>query len=424
MSAKRSKVVKGSKGMTLTVYSYTTANGGSRWRFAWRDGKTWRYSTHKRKDDAENAAAERLEEIEGGGLVWSALPADRQEFLEKVQAAVPPGEEETVLAWLRSRGKSSGIVDAVGRFIEGKKSAAGELTPYLGTVKGALEEMSAHFAGRMVADLHHLELAEWWDARTAGRGWKLRRDIRAYLVMFWRWAQREGIAGTSPVTVAERLALVASEGMERRVLTTDELEDLLAAVDADYRAWVVLGAFAGLRPEEIAPAAAKRREKRGLRREEIDWRFSVLRLPACVSKVNRPRIVPMTAALKEGLAWAGIKAGQTGAVCAKNPSVNGETKRLGKLLFGGTWPKDVLRHSYGSYRNAIVRSLEQVAEEMGTSSTMLHRHYHNPQAEEEGTAWFEVRPQGDPIRSDGIEVNVMESENISSEKPRKTGESA
>lgn len=73
----------------------------------------------------------------------------------------------------------------------------------------------------------------------------------------------------------------------------------------------------------------------------------------------------------------------------------GETKRLGLILdqqFNRAtgWPSDALRHSYGTFRNAVLRNLSQVAEEMGTSETMLHRHYHNPKSAEEGAAWFSL----------------------------------
>jgi hypothetical protein len=141
-----------------------------------------------------------------------------------------------------------------------------------------------------------------------------------------------------------------------------------------------------------------------------------------VSKVRRARIIPMSDALKAGLEWAGIRSGQTGSVCGEYPAA--EIQRLGLKLFKTGWPKDALRHSYGSYRNAIVRSLEQVAEEMGTSVAMLHRHYHNPKAEAEGVEWFAVRPASDPMCSDGIEVNVAERENLPAGKRRKTKESA
>jgi hypothetical protein len=80
-------------------------------------------------------------------------------------------------------------------------------------------------------------------------------------------------------------------------------------------------------------------------------------------------------------------------MCEASPVHDKTLLMLGKKVFGGAWPKDCLRHSYGSYRNAIVRSLPQVAEEMGTSVDMLHRHYHNPRPAEEGEKWFELLPE-------------------------------
>lgn len=56
------------------------------------------------------------------------------------------------------------------------------------------------------------------------------------------------------------------------------------------------------------------------------------------------------------------------------------------------WPKDVLRHTYASYRNATLRNLAALAEEMGTSVRILEKHYHNPRAEAEGQQWFALRP--------------------------------
>ena len=427
MSAKRSKVIKGEKGMRLTVYPWAhPKTGASRWRFAWRDGDGWRYSTYKTKAEAEEGAAMRLAEIEEGGLVWSGLSDEWKEFLGKVRELVSEEDHADVLEYISARKKSAEISESVGRFLAWKIAAAGEKTPYLRQVSRVLKAMGEHFKGKAVADVHLPELSAWLSVRGEGKGWKVRKDERAYVVELWKWFQREGLAGREPVTVAERLPMVAREEVGRRVLTSDELESLLGAVARPWRAWVVLGAFAGMRPQEICPAAEKRRGKRGLHCEEIDFQFGVIRLPACVSKGGkRARIIPISPALRAGLEWAGIVPGRVGAVVSVDPAKAGELQRLGKEVFGKEgWPQDALRHSYGSYRNAIVRSLEQVAEEMGTSVAMLHRHYHNPKAEAEGVEWFAVRAASDPICSDGIEVDIAESGNISAGKRRKTKESA
>jgi integrase len=427
MSAKRSKIIKGEKGMRVTVYPWThPRTGASRWRFAWRDGKSWRYSTYKTKAEAEEGAAMRLAEIEEGGLVWSGLSDEWKAFLGKVRQLVSVEDHADVLEYISARKISAEISESVGRFLQWKEAAAGEVTPYLRHVNRVLKAMGEHFKGKAVADVHLPELAAWVAARGEGKGWKVRRDERAYVVELWKWFLREGIAGRAPVTVAERLPTVAREEVGRRVLTPDELERLLGAVGRPWRAWVVLGAFAGMRPQEICPAAEKRRGKRGLHCEEIDFQFGVIRLPACVSKGGkRARIIPISPALRAGLEWAGILPGRVGAVVSEDPVKAGELRRLGKEVFGEEgWPQDALRHSYGSYRNAILRSMEQVAEEMGTSVAMLHRHYHNPKAEAEGVDWFAVRPVSVPICSDGIEVNVAELANLSAKKARRIRETA
>jgi integrase len=300
-----------------------------------------------------------------------------------------------VLGWLRARDSSCEIATALARFHAHKIATAGGETPWIGTQHNLLTELATAFAGRRLSEISSDDLAEWWTTRGTGLSAKSRKDIRGHLVSFWRWSYRQGLAGSDAVTAPERLPSIPADPGDKRVFTPAELCAVLNAVHRDFRAWGVLGAFGGLRPEEIAPGPSKRASKRGILCEEIDWQFSVIRLPATVSKVNRPRIVPMSDALKAGLLWAGIEPGMVGRTTLRNPSQDQELSRLGRDLFQGPWPKDALRHSYGSYRNACLRNLDQVAEEMGTSVAMLHRHYHNPQPQAMGDAWFGLRPAAD-----------------------------
>lgn len=416
MSARRQKIRVARGNSHLAIYPWIhPATGSKRWRMPIKDGGKWKYRTFKTRADAEAAAGRILDESTGAGLVWSALDGESRRFLEEVQHRTAVEDRPGVLAWLKSRSASTDISQAVAKFTAHKTAEAGEKTPHLRAVFSLLDQLAADFHGRRVAEIHLPELSDWWDARGVRLSPKTRHDHRAVLVMFWRWALRHGFAGSDPVTVAERLPNIHVPAGQKRILSPAELCAILNAVRADYRAWVVLGAFAGLRPDEIAPGQVKKSAKRGIRCEEIDWSFGVIRLPAVVSKVARPRIVPLSDALRAALPWAGIEEGMTGPVCLENPSQTKETSRLGKLVFAGAWPKDVLRHSYGSYRNAIVRSLEQVAEEMGTSVTMLHKHYHNPAAREEGEAWFAIRY--DPKGSRFITCSDASSRTSEARKP-------
>lgn len=357
------------------------------WRFAYRDGERWRYITRRKRGDITDAAEDVLKE-QATGFIWTGLDGAIRRRLEWLRPHVEEAKDwDAIKAFIESRASSEDIAASVARYVDHKTTEAGHMTRHLGQVEAVLESLAGAFHAQRVSDISTADLAAWLDNRTKGLGSKRKRDIRGMLVSFWNWCRLNDLVADA-VTAPERLPSPKVEAGDKRVLTPDELCGVLNAVREEFRAWVVLGAFAGLRPEEIAPQPATRR--RGLHIEEIDWRFKVIRIPAEVAgKVKRPRVVPMCDVLLAGLEWAGIEEGQTGPIVLGDPS-NAETRRLGKLLFGGKWPQDSLRHSFGSYRNALVRSLQQVAEEMGTSETMLHRHYHNPRAEEEGEAWFGV----------------------------------
>jgi hypothetical protein len=379
----------------LTIYPWThPATGRKKWRFAFRDDGRWKYRTFRVKADAE-AAATRILEQTSEGLAWEGLDIEARKFLEEVHRRTSPTDRPAVLAFLRSRDTSAEIGAAVAAYLDHKRREAGEETPHLRTVGKFLDRLSTDFKGQRVSEIHAPELATWWTSRGADRSAKSQRDYRAHLVTFWRWALRQGIAGADPVTAADRLPNVRVDRAEPRILSVTETCSILNAVRKEWRAWAVLGAFAGMRPEEISPKSQKLRTKRGLQAEEIDFQFRCIRVPACVSKTNRARIIPFNAALEAGLAWAGITATSTGPICRRYPGTAGELRRIGKLLFAGDWPDDALRHSYGSYRNAILRNLDQVAEEMGNSVAMLHAHYHNPQPEATGHQYFTASPCSD-----------------------------
>jgi len=406
MSSKRrnEKVRRGNSHLTVYPYSHPIT-GKAGWRFAWKDGERWRYVTKPTKDEAK-AAAEKVLEQQGTGLIWETLRQDEREFLEKVHKQVTPADRDALLAFIRSRKSSSLIGDAVGKFLDFKKDAKGRESDHLKQVRRDLEALAENFVGRSVSDIRETELTVWWKERTGKAGNARAHGIRGTLVMFWRWARKMGIVANEEVTEADKLVTVSVGHGDKLIWTPKQFLKLASLVDPLDRAWIVLQAFAGLRPEEAAPKSGA--AKRGLHIEDIDWRFKVIRVPQVVSKTVA-NVVPMSDCLLAWLKWAGIKKGMGGPCCARNPAEERETGKLGKLIFGDSgWPKDALRHSYGSYRNAQLRNLPQLAEEMRTSVVMLNRHYHNPRAQEEGESWFAIRP-GDPICSDENEVQASKS---------------
>ncbi len=58
------------------------------------------------------------------------------------------------------------------------------------------------------------------------------------------------------------------------------------------------------------------------------------------------------------------------------------------------WPRDLLRHSFGTYYRARVGSLSRTADQMGNSVAVCNKHYSRPVLQAEGVAYFNIWPEG------------------------------
>ncbi|MCW1885490.1 hypothetical protein OKA04_12190 [Luteolibacter flavescens] len=380
----------------LTVYPY-----GDGWRFAWRRTALdkWQYITRPTKDEAKATAEKTLEDIEQRGTIWTALPPARLAFHEAIERECSVADQEAVLQFLASRKKSSKVRDAVTRFLAWKM-AGKDATPHLAQVKRDMDALAADFANVMLTDIQIGELEQWWTNRTGTAGPARKKAIRGYLVNFWRWALKDGIAGNEPTTLADRLPSIEAPKGKLEIFEPDELLFLLSIVERKWFPIVVLGAFEGIRPEELAPKEDNPKPR--MRWEFIDWEWNVIRIPAEVAKTGRARIVPLHPVTRAWLEAAGAGPTWTGPICTENPT---EVHPRATTVWGKAlakrfperftkWPQDALRHSYASYRNGVLRNLITVAEEMGTSEEMLHGHYHNPRTRQQGEAWFDLMPEG------------------------------
>ena len=56
------------------------------------------------------------------------------------------------------------------------------------------------------------------------------------------------------------------------------------------------------------------------------------------------------------------------------------------------WRQNALRHSFISYRLAVLQNENQVAMESGNSPVMIHKHYKQLVSPAMGAKWFGIRP--------------------------------
>jgi hypothetical protein len=59
------------------------------------------------------------------------------------------------------------------------------------------------------------------------------------------------------------------------------------------------------------------------------------------------------------------------------------------------WPRNVLRHSFITYRIAKVKSADQVALEAGNSASIIFKHYRELATEDLADQWFGILPKDD-----------------------------
>ena len=131
-----------------------------------------------------------------------------------------------------------------------------------------------------------------------------------------------------------------------------------------------------------------------LRWDDFDWKAGLLCVrPEVAKKVRRARWVPVPRTLavmlrlfrrrrRHGKAAAGL-------VCRKN-SREFVSKLLREKKVVASWPPDVLRHSFITYRLQIVRNIDQVADEAGNSPKEIRNSYRRPIPPGVGEAWFAV----------------------------------
>jgi integrase len=144
-----------------------------------------------------------------------------------------------------------------------------------------------------------------------------------------------------------------------------------------------IAAFAGIRSEEIAPEGP---EDPALEWRDIVWDERQIFVREEVSK-TRGRYVPMSDNL---LAWLAPWHNAQGRIFAKRRL----DRALGRIAqaAGVTWKHNALRHSFGTYRMALIKNVAQAAEEMGNSIAMVRRHYQRPMLESVAKRWFSIRP--------------------------------
>ena len=207
------------------------------------------------------------------------------------------------------------------------------------------------------------------------------------VVAFYEWAKLKRYTANDYDELGRITRLDSDRDGLIEIYTPAEIETLLDKAngkeDGDLIPFLAIGAFAGLRTSEF------------LKLDWADVRMSngsphIIVQSGKVKKRNKSRrIVPMSSNLST---WLHSEAQPDGPVWGQSePQLY---KRLQKLAAkaGVSWKPNALRHSFVSYRMALVKNETQVALEAGNSAQMIFSNYRELVTEQDAQQWFAIAP--------------------------------
>jgi len=359
-----------------------TKNGKTVWRVycGTFDGKK-RYKQFKTKTEAttfirdekirKNSRGRLANEIPAAKIIeWSELDQKVSKFGGTLKDAV-----EVYLGLKKVSSQSTEIVTAAKKYIDETKSIA---SPYTWSDrKRRVNGFAESVAGQLVCDVEPKVFLNALAERTSNTN---ADNSRRALSAFFTWAIRENLTDLNPISKIPSFKSSKKNGAAV-VLSIPQAQFLLKQLDESFKiepaGFVLLSLFAGIRPMEFRKRITHEGKRKTVMLTWEDLLDDSIRISSELSKTGTPRLVPINDTLKKWLKWLRKKNGGT----LTGPIVNGR--------FNFTWAdwknehapdlpwsaKDILRHSYGTYRVSQAKEVGKIALEMGNSEAIVKKHY-------------------------------------------------
>lgn len=383
MPSKKSEIKVGS--VRLPLWEHKKG-----WRTAYRDkGGTWKYITRKDKAELMEEGRRKAREIHNGSIDLAALPASQTAILRRVLDLGITHADLDDWEGQRKRKKVL-LAEALKSFLEEKRINSGLSNRNLQNLTIFLTPLSAMFGDRDMASLSVADLDRWMASRQLAP--RSRKNWRGAAITFFRWARDRGYL-PDVKTEAEKLAMPIVRRKIPETWSAEEMRTLLdecRKIAPEYLPWLVLAGFSGLRQEELILPDGSR--KSPLDWSDIHWDRGIIIVRPETGKVDR-RIIPILPVTK---AWLYSRRKSSGPVCPQyaphrswKRTEKPLTTRLGKTV--GGWRRNALRHSFISYRAAIV-GLAQTAMEAGNSESESRKSYNDAKSKEDAEQWFSLLP--------------------------------
>jgi integrase len=171
--------------------------------------------------------------------------------------------------------------------------------------------------------------------------------------------------------------VVRVKGGDVGVFTPKEKAAILHAAPPHLVPILAIGAFSGIRMAEL--------NRLDWSAVDLDRRFIEVR--AGQAKTASRRVIPISDNLA---AW--LTPLERKGKIVRTKELQTHVPALARAL-KIDWPRNVLRHSFISYRIAVVQSADQVALESGNSPSIIFKHYRELTTPEIAEKWFAIVPK-------------------------------
>jgi integrase len=203
---------------------------------------------------------------------------------------------------------------------------------------------------------------------------------RALLHAFFAHLVKRRSINSNPVSVIDKLKCPAKPP---EIFEPEQLRCFLAAASLKLIPPLVIGAFAGLRTSEILR----------LDWQDVDLPRGLIHVASHKTKTARRRLVTIQPNLA---AWLCPFAGRKGKVYSDKGNYHHATSALAAAV-GQKWPQNGLRHSFASYHLARFQNANQLALELGhTTTRLIFEHYRELVSPEAALTYWSIQPPGVP----------------------------
>lgn len=412
-------------GLTAKLYRYERQKNGATYEdfiLVWPEAGQAKRRSFPSAALAEAEAETQLQRVSQGIIGGADMTAtDRADFGLAMQTMEPHGVPVSTACaeWSRATvqlaGKAS-IAEAVAYYLKNAhpdlparsvRQVTDELLKHKETVDKAsqvylkdlrlrLDVVSRAFAGQEIKTITAPDLNRML-AKIEGSK-RTRANFRSHVITLWRFAKAQGYLPRDRQTEAELCEVIkgAKDVGAVEIFAVEDVRAILAKQSYETLPFVAINAFSGLRNAEINRAEW----------QWFDWSTGYIHVPDDKSKVGEERFVPIHPNLREWLEPYRLH-GCTGPINFGHAKVQAMAQKRAErslldadgneLLPATKWKRNGLRHSFISYRLAVLQNRAAVAEEAGNSVPMIQKHYRRPVLPETGKAYFEIRPSSDVI---------------------------